>query len=65
MFITYTTRITQTSQPDTSTKGLGATLWQQQSAGEIKTIAYASRFLLDTEKRYADNELKLQAAVWG
>ena len=33
-----------------STKGLGATLWQEQPDGKLKPIGFASRFLLDTEK---------------
>ena len=48
-----------------STKGLGATLWQEQENGDLKPIAFASRFLSDTEKKYAINELELLAVVWG
>ena len=33
-----------------STKGLGATLWQEQADGKLKPIGFASRFLSDTEK---------------
>ena len=50
---------------DASTKGLGATLWQEQPDGKLKPIGFASRFLSDTEKKYAINELKLLAVVWG
>ena len=50
---------------DASTKGLGATLWQEQNNGDLKPIAFASRFLSDTEKKYAINELELLAVVWG
>ena len=50
---------------DSSTKGLGATLWQKQNDGNLKPIRIASRFLSDTEKKYAINELELQAVVWG
>ena len=50
---------------DANTKGLGATLWQEQPNKELKPIAFASRFLSDTEKRYAINELELLAVVWG
>ena len=35
---------------DASTKGLGATLWQEQPNGSLKPIGFASCFLLDTEK---------------
>ena len=50
---------------DASTKGLGATLWQGQPNGDLKPIGFASRFLSDTEKKYAINELELLAVVWG
>ena len=51
---------------DASTKGLGATVWQKQKHGNLKPIGFASRFLLDTEKKkYAINELELLAQVWG
>ena len=50
---------------DVSTKGLGATLWKEQPDGKIKPIGFASRFLSDTEKKYAINELELLAVVWG
>ena len=50
---------------DASTKGLGATLWQEQPNGDLKPIGFASRFLSDTEKKHAINELELLAVVWG
>ena len=50
---------------DASTKGLGATQWQEQSEGKLKPIGFASRFQSDTEKKYAINELELLAVVWG
>ena len=50
---------------DASTKGLGATLWQLQKDGYLKPVGYASRFLSDTEKKNAMNELVLLAVVWG
>ncbi len=59
---------------DASTKGLGATLWQEERPetrenGDPKTIrrpiAFVSRFLNDSEKNYAPNELELLAVVWG
>ena len=50
---------------DASTKGLGATLWQEQPNGKLKPIRFASRFLSDTEKKHAINELELLAVVWG
>ena len=50
---------------DASTKGLGATLWQKQKDGNLKPVAFAGRYLSDTEKKYAINELELLAVVWG
>ena len=50
---------------DASTKGLGATLWQEQIDGNLKPIRFASRFQSDTEKKYAINELELLTVVWG
>ena len=50
---------------DSSTKGLGGTLWQEQPDGKLKPIGFASRLLSDTEKKYAINELELLAVVWG
>ena len=32
---------------------------------KFKPIGFASRFLSDTEKKYAINELELLAVVWG
>ena len=50
---------------DASTKGLGAMLWQKQKGGNPKQVGFASRYLSDTEKKYAINELELLAVVWG
>ena len=50
---------------DVSTKGLGTTLWQRQEDGNLKPVGSASRFLSDTEKKFAINELDLLAVVWG
>ena len=36
---------------DASTKGSGATLWQEQPDGKLKPIGFASRFLSHTEKK--------------
>ena len=46
----YNSNLPNTLTSDASTKGLGATLWQEQHNGELKPIAFASRFLSDTEK---------------
>ena len=37
---------------DASKTGLGITLWQRQTDGELKPIAFGSRFLNDSEKNY-------------
>ena len=50
---------------DASKTGLGITLWQKQDDGEIKPIAFGSRYLNDTEKNYSIGELELLAVVWG
>ena len=50
---------------DASTTGLGITIWQKQDDGNTKPIAYGSRYLNDTEKKYSIVELELLAVVWG
>ena len=50
---------------DASKTGLGITLWQKQADGELKPIAFGSRFLTDSEKNYSIGELELLAVVWG
>ena len=50
---------------DASKTGLGITFWQKQDDGEIKPIAFGSRYLNDTEKDYSIGELELLAVVWG
>ena len=35
---------------DACNTGLGTALWQRQNNGELKAIAYASRYLNDAEK---------------
>ena len=49
---------------DASKTGLGITIWQKQDNGEIKPIAFGSRYLNDTEKNYSIGELELLAVVW-
>ena len=48
---------------DTSTTGLGITFWQKQNDGNTKPIAFGSRYLNDTEKKYSIGELELLAVV--
>ena len=50
---------------DASKTGLGITLWQKQDDGQLKPIAFGSRYLNDTEKNYSIGELELLAVVWG
>ena len=50
---------------DASTTGLGITLWQKQHDGNTKPIAFGSRYLNDTEKKFSIGELELLAVVWG
>ena len=50
---------------DASKTGLGITLWQKQADGELKPIAFGSRFLNDSEKNYSIGEFELLAVVWG
>ena len=50
---------------DASKTGLGITLWLKKDNGEIKRIAFGSRYLKDTEKNYSICELELLAVVWG
>ena len=50
---------------DASKTGLGITLWQKQSDGEIKPIAFGSRYLNESGKNYSIGELELLAVVWG
>ena len=50
---------------DPSRSGLGITLWQKQADGELKPIAFGSRFLNDSKKTYSIEELELLAVVWG
>ena len=50
---------------DASKTGLEKTLRQKQLNGEIKPIAFGSRYLNDNEKNYSIGELQLLAVVWG
>ena len=48
---------------DASHNGLGATLEQLQD-DQLKTIAFASRFLKNHEMKYSTNKLELLGVVW-
>ena len=45
---------------DASSFGLGAVLMQKQPSGEMRSVAYASRSMSETERRYA----KLRRRRW-
>ena len=44
--------------------GLWVSIWQKQGNGELKPIAFASRYLYDAVKKYSIGELELLAVVW-
>ena len=48
---------------DACITGSGVALWQKQSNGELKPIAFASRYSNDAEKKYSIGELELLAVV--
>ena len=48
---------------DASRQGLGAAL-EQLDCDWWKTMAFAPRFLINTEERYSTNELELIGVVW-
>jgi transposase InsO family protein len=50
---------------DASPFGLGAILSQKQSDGHFKPVAYASRTLNPTERRYSQIERECLAVTWG
>ena len=52
-------------QVDASIQGLGAALMQKDQQGRLKPVAYASKSLTDTEKRYSNIGGELLAVVFG
>ena len=49
---------------DASSFGLGAVFKQKQPSGEYKAVAYTSRSLTETERRYAQIEKEGLAVTW-
>lgn len=49
---------------DASSFGLGAVLVQKQPSGEMRPVAYASRSMTETERRYAQIEKEALAITW-
>ena len=49
---------------DASSFGLGAVLKQRQQTGDIKPVAYISRAMTPTERRYAQIEKEALAFTW-
>ena len=52
---------------DACNTGIGIALWQRQNNGELKPIAFASRYLYlnDRDKTYSVGKLEFLAVVWG
>ena len=49
---------------DASADGLGAVLYQEQDDGKDHVIAYASRSLKKSERKYYSSKLKFLALKW-
>ncbi|KAL7863391.1 hypothetical protein SRHO_G00123750 [Serrasalmus rhombeus] len=60
----YNTQAHTVVSADSSSYALGAVLLQQQEDDTLKPVAYASRALSDTERRYAQIEKEGLATTW-
>ncbi|XP_049272437.1 uncharacterized protein LOC125758830 [Rhipicephalus sanguineus] len=60
----YNTTYKTTISADASSYGLGAVLLQEQPSGERVAVAFASRSLTCTERRYSQTEKEALAASW-
>ena len=49
---------------DASSFGLGAVLMQKQPSGEMRPVAYASRSMTETERRYVQIDKEALAITW-
>lgn len=60
----YHTAYKTTISADASSFGLGAVLLQEQPSGERRAVAFASRSLTPTERRYSQTEKEALAITW-
>lgn len=60
----YHTAYRTTVSADASSFGLGTVLLQEQPSGERRAVAFASRSLTPTERRYSQTEKESLAVTW-